>query len=348
MPKLPLAHALLNALKAYGAREIFGIPGDFALPFFKEIERTSILPLHTLSHEPAVGFAADAAARYRSTLGVAAVTYGAGALNMVNATALAYAEKSPVVVVSAAPGAAEGQIGLGLHHQVKHLASQYLVYREVTCAQAILDDAASAPAKIARVLTAARELSRPVYLELPRDMVTTEVDPVPPYAEAPADLESTRAAAAEILVRLESAKAPALLLCVEVRRYGLEQKVSELARRLAIPTATTFMARGILAGSGAPLIGTYLGLAGDAKIRETIEGSDALLMLGVILCDTNFGVSDKLIDRGHSVLAFDRSVRIGQDIYPDVPLPALVDELLEIAKPLGKAEPSFKPNPHFS
>src|SRR5919109_5430677 len=107
-------------------------------------------------------------------------------------------------------------------------------------------------------------------------MVATEVDPVPPYAEAPADLESTRAAAAEILVRLESAKAPALLLCVEVRRYGLEQKVSELARRLAIPTATTFMARGILAGSGAPLR-TYLGLAGDAKIRETIEGSDALL-----------------------------------------------------------------------
>jgi indolepyruvate decarboxylase len=344
MPKLPLAHALLDALKAYGAREIFGIPGDFALPFFKEIERTGILPLYTLSHEPGVGFAADAAARYRSSLSVAAVTYGAGALNMVNATAQAYAEKSPVVVVSGAPGAAEGELGLGLHHQVKHLASQYLIYRELTCAQAILDDPASAPAKIARVLTAARELSRPVYLELPRDMVATAVDPVPPYAETPADPETTRAAATEILARIERGRAPALLLCVEVRRYGLEEKVGELARRLGIPTATTFMARGILAGSDAPLIGTYLGLAGDAKIRETIEGSDALLMLGVILCDTNFGVSGKLIDQRHSMLAFDRAVRIGQDVYPDVPLPALVDELLEIAKPLGKAQRSFKPN----
>jgi indolepyruvate decarboxylase len=344
MPKLPLAHALLYALKSYGAREIFGIPGDFALPFFKEIERTNVIPLYTLSHEPAVGFAADAAARYRSGLSVAAVTYGAGALNMVNAAAQAYAEKSPVVIVSGAPGAAEGQLGLGLHHQVKHLGSQYLIYKEVTCAQALLDDPAAAPAEIARVLTAARELSRPVYFELPRDMVATEVDPVPPYAETPADPEAARAAAAEILARLESSKAPALLLCVEVRRYGLEQKVAQLARRLAIPTATTFMARGILAGSAAPLIGTYLGLAGDAKIRETIESSDALLMLGVILCDTNFGVSEKLIDRRHSILAFDRAVRFGHHLYPDVPLPALIDALLEIAKPVGKAERTFKPD----
>ena len=53
--------ALLHGLKDYGAGEIFGIPGDFALPFFKVMEESRILPLHTLSHEPAVGFAADAA-----------------------------------------------------------------------------------------------------------------------------------------------------------------------------------------------------------------------------------------------------------------------------------------------
>ena len=100
-----IATALLSALKDYGAGEIFGIPGDFALPFFKAIERSNILPLYTLSHEPGVGFAADAAARYRCGLGVAAVTYGAGALNMVNAVGMAFAEKSPLVVISGAPGA---------------------------------------------------------------------------------------------------------------------------------------------------------------------------------------------------------------------------------------------------
>ena len=63
---MKLAEALLHGLKSYGAGEIFGIPGDFALPFFKVVEESRILPLHTLSHEPAVGFAADAAARFRS------------------------------------------------------------------------------------------------------------------------------------------------------------------------------------------------------------------------------------------------------------------------------------------
>ncbi|HEX8373841.1 MAG TPA: thiamine pyrophosphate-binding protein, partial [Geminicoccaceae bacterium] len=69
---MQLAEAVLHGLKAYGAGEVFGIPGDFALPFFKVAEESGILPLYTLSHEPAVGFAADAAARFRSGLGVAA------------------------------------------------------------------------------------------------------------------------------------------------------------------------------------------------------------------------------------------------------------------------------------
>src|SRR5258707_6377209 len=59
-----LAHSLLQGLKDHGAREIFGIPGDFVLPFYKVIEESRILPHYTLSHEPAVGFAADAASRY--------------------------------------------------------------------------------------------------------------------------------------------------------------------------------------------------------------------------------------------------------------------------------------------
>eukprot|EP01034_Spumella_vulgaris_P015698 gene15698-20062_t len=47
-----LTQQLLLALKARGATEVFGIPGDFALPLFGAIEKAAILPLHTLSHEP--------------------------------------------------------------------------------------------------------------------------------------------------------------------------------------------------------------------------------------------------------------------------------------------------------
>ena len=57
------------------------------------IEASEILPLYTLSHEPGIGFAADGAARAASGIGVVAVTYGAGALNLVNPIAAAFAEQ---------------------------------------------------------------------------------------------------------------------------------------------------------------------------------------------------------------------------------------------------------------
>ena len=67
---MTLGLSLLHALKAHGAREIFGIPGDFILPLFRQIEDSGILPLIALSHEPALGFAADAAARMNCGIGV--------------------------------------------------------------------------------------------------------------------------------------------------------------------------------------------------------------------------------------------------------------------------------------
>src|SRR6266702_8988471 len=163
-PPMPtLATALLQGLKDHGAREIFGIPGDFVLPLFKVIEEAAILPYFTLSHEPGVGFAADAAARYHGGLGVAVVTYGAGAFNLVNAIAGAYAERSPVVVVAGAPGARERASGFLVHHQARSVDTQLAVFREITCDQAVLTDAAKAPGEIARVLRNAREHALPVY-----------------------------------------------------------------------------------------------------------------------------------------------------------------------------------------
>ena len=209
-----LAESLLFALKGHGARQIFGIPGDFVLPFFKVVEESSILPLYTLSHEPAVGFAADAAARISGAPGVAAVTYGAGALNMVNAVAGAYAEKSPLVVISGGPGRGESGSGWLLHHQAKRLDSQLQIYREITCDQTRLDDAARAPAEIARVLSSCLRETRPVYIEVPRDMSMKPCAPVVPIAPDPVDEDALAACVTEILARLASARRPVLMVGV--------------------------------------------------------------------------------------------------------------------------------------
>ena len=295
-----------------------------------------MLPLYTLSHEPGVGFAADASARVRGALSVAAVTYGAGALNLVNPIAAAYAEKSPVVVLSGAPGARERSSGLLLHHQARTLDSQAAIFREITCAQARLDDPARAPAEIARVLAAARRWSRPVYIEIPRDMAGARCAEVAAEPEPGADEEAVGACADEVLARLASARSPALMVGVEVRRFGLEARVAELARALAIPVVTSFMGRGLLAGAGVALAGTYLGAAGDAAIAALVEQSDGLLLLGVIVSDTNFGVSGVRVDLRRAIQACDRAVTLGHHTYPDVPLAALVDALLARARPLAQ------------
>lgn len=335
---MQLAEALFTALKDRGATEIFGIPGDFALPYFKILEDTKVLPLYTLSHEPGVGFAADAAGRINGKLGVAAVTYGAGALNMVNSVAQAYVEKSPLVVISGAPGKMESQRGLGLHHQVKSIDSQFKIFQELTCCQVTLDDVETAPALIAKALDTCLELSLPVYIEVPRDMVAEDIADVPAYIPRQSNMEAARACAVEVLEHLKGAKSPCIMAGVEIRRFGLEDKLAQLTSMLGVPVVTSFMARGILANADAPLIGTYLGLAGEDHIREIVETSDGLLMMGVILSDTNFGVSQREIDMRATVHAFDRRVNFGHHNYPNVSLSDLIDALMEIAEPIGQAK----------
>ncbi len=92
-------------------RHSFGVPGDFALPTFAWLEKS---PIHaiTMTHEPGAGFAADAYSRLNG-IGLVCVTYCVGGLNALNAIAGAYAEKSPVVVVSGA--SRESRTAKGIH-----------------------------------------------------------------------------------------------------------------------------------------------------------------------------------------------------------------------------------------
>src|SRR4030095_3211155 len=116
-----------------------------------------------------------------------------------------------------------------------------------------------------------------------------------------------------------------------VRRYGLEAKVAELARRLAIPVVTSFMGRGLLADADIPLRGTYLGLAGDPAVSSQVETSGGLLLLGVIVSDTNFAVSSRRIDLRYAIQALGGRVVMGHHVYPDITLAQRVDAMLDRA-----------------
>jgi hypothetical protein len=161
---------------------------------------------------------------------------------------------------------------------------------------------------------------------------------VPVLPERPADPEALAECADEIIEKLAQASAPVILVDVEVRRYALEHRVTALARKIGLPVVTTFMGRGLLQDAPDVLVGTYLGAAGDPTITRLVEDADALLLLGVILSDTNFALSQRRLDPRRTMLAFDRAVRVGHHLYPDVPIAHLIDALVDRARPLGAGE----------
>src|SRR5688572_30797807 len=165
--RMPMGRFLFEYLHRKGVRHCFGVPGDFALPTFAWMEKSPIQSI-TMTHEPGAGFAADAYSRING-IGLVCVTYCVGGLNVLNAIAGAYAEKSPVVVISGAPGRKDREKDPLLHHKVKTFETQKRVYDEVTVASTILLDEQTAAAEIVRCVEACVTQKRPVYIEVPYD-----------------------------------------------------------------------------------------------------------------------------------------------------------------------------------
>src|ERR1700733_7602139 len=183
---ITIGEYLIKQLHAHGVEHVFGIPGDYVLGFYDQLSRSKLVRIVNTCDEQGAGFAADAYARVRG-LGAVCVTYCVGGLKVANTTAQAYAEKSPVVVISGAPGMRERAKNPLLHHKVREFNTQKCVFEQLTAASTVLDDPQTALQEIDRVLHTALRHKRPVYIELPRDMVS-----VPGIAHhQPADMHET-------------------------------------------------------------------------------------------------------------------------------------------------------------
>src|SRR5688572_31070939 len=160
---------LIRRMRQYGIDDVFGIPGDYILTFYGMLEKSPINVVGC-TREDCAGFAADAYARVNG-MGALCVTYCVGGLSVCNSIAGAYAEKSPVVVISGSPGLEERINNPLLHHKVRDFRTQADVFEKLCVACAELTDPVTAFREIDRVLDAASRFKRPVYIELPRDMV---------------------------------------------------------------------------------------------------------------------------------------------------------------------------------
>ena len=101
MPKTTtVGQYLIHRIQELGVNHVFGVPGDYVLGFYDMLVESDLHVVGTCT-EAGAGFAADAYARVNG-LGVVCITYCVGGLNTINSVAGAYAEKSPMVVISGA------------------------------------------------------------------------------------------------------------------------------------------------------------------------------------------------------------------------------------------------------
>nr|MDJ0575557.1 thiamine pyrophosphate-binding protein [Xenococcaceae cyanobacterium MO_234.B1] len=316
MPQL--APHLFDILHQQGVQHGFGIPGDFALALYDILAKSKIEPI-VMTHEPSAGFAADAYSRLRG-LGLAVVTYGVGGLNMVNAVAEAYAEKSPLVILSGAPGVGERQKRDLLHHKVKTFDTQRRIYAEVTIYAATLDNPTTADAQIHRALDYAMTFKRPVYLEIPRDRVFADIEETefrPPLVKG-TERDTLAEAIAETLEMLNRAASPVMLVGVEVHRFGLQEKIVMLAEKLGVPVSSTVLGKSAFPEGHPQYIGIYNGEAGDSYVRDVVEGADCLLMLGTFMTDLNLGMFTAHLNPARTVYATSERIAIKHHEYPNV------------------------------
>ena len=164
----------------------------------------------------------------------------------------------------------EKRRGILVHHEVKSYESQLKVYNEVVEYGAILDNPRTAAAEIRKALDLALQLMRPVYLEVPRDMVFTEI-PVPESFEpmhVRVDEGALSEASEEILDRLTTSRHPVLVVGVETHRFGLQKTIVNLAERLQIPVVSSFLGRGVFPTTHPQFKGTYLGTVSPGTVAR--------------------------------------------------------------------------------
>jgi indolepyruvate decarboxylase len=311
---------LIQRLQDYGITDVFGIPGDYVLSFYTLLEESSINAVGC-TREDCAGFAADAYARVTG-MGALCVTYCVGGLSVCNSIAGAYAEKSPVVMITGSPGLRERVHNPLLHHMVRNFRTQYDVFEKLCIAGAELTDPNTAFREIDRLLATCKRFSRPVYLEIPRDMVHVRPATSPAY-EVPTVVSDGRAlaeAVEECAKRIESAKQPVLLLGVEIHRFGLQDQVLKLAETAGLPMAATMLGKGVVAETHPQYMGLYEGALGEPAITRYVEESDCVLMLGTFMTDINLGIYTADLDMSDCILATSEELRIRHHHYHDVRL----------------------------
>ena len=243
----------MAALERAGVEIAFGLPGVHNLPLWRELNGSPIR-LVGVRHEQTAAYAADGYARASGRLGVALTTTGPGAANTLAAVGEAWASRQPILVIATdIPSTARRP---GVWRGVLHEATDQAAMFRPVVKEAIRVHSADeiGPVVTRAAHTALEAPARPVYVEIPTDLLSVEShavrgsDPLsggdsrglPPS-------EPDRDQLARALELLERARRPLVWAGGGALQSGAGAAVARLAERLVAPVILTYSASGLLA-----------------------------------------------------------------------------------------------------
>ena len=234
---------LVSALRALDVEVAFGLPGVHNLAAWTAFPGSGVR-LVGVRHEQTAGYAADGYARATGRLGVALTTTGPGAANVVAATGEAWACHSPLLVIATdipttvrRPGAYRGVL-----HETTDQASFFRPVTKQVVRVDRVEDLFDAVVRAGRTALAAPR--RPVYVEVPTDLLSADG---PPPGPVPVPAPPEQAGVPEqALALLRGASRPLVWAGGGATASDAGPAVQALAERLGAPVLTSYGGRGLL------------------------------------------------------------------------------------------------------
>ena len=239
------------------------------------------VPCH---HEQACGIAAEANGRVNRTgFGVAVVTTGPGATNVVTPVAGAWIESLPLLVISGQVKRADALQGRPIRQGGVQEVDIVSMVKPITKYAVTIDD----PQDVRRCLEEALWRMRhgrpgPVWLDVPLDVQASPIKPeqLAGFEPPKSDTALPLAEQIETINRLlEAARRPVFLIGHGVRISGASQLFVDIAERLGIPCTFTWNAADTLPWEHA----LYVGRPGVVAARApnfAIQNCDCLISIG--------------------------------------------------------------------
>ncbi|MBI3626148.1 MAG: acetolactate synthase large subunit, partial [Candidatus Rokubacteria bacterium] len=276
--KLSGARIFLECLKREGVEIVFGLPGGAVLPVYDALYDFPGLRHILVRQEAAAGHAAEGYARTTGKVGVALVTSGPAATNLVTALQDAYMDSMPIVAFT-------GQVPTHLiGNDAFQEADNVGITRPCTKHNFLVKDGKDlAPIIKEAFYIAGTGRPGPVHVDLPKDVLLKEWEfryPEkislrsynPTYEGHPGQIKK----AARSILR---AKRPVLYVGGGVISSDAAEEVRRLAELTQIPVTTTLMGLGAFP-SDHPLSLEMLGMHGTYYANMAVHNSDCLIAVG--------------------------------------------------------------------